>query len=140
MLYEFKQEDQQFYQLLETLDVLSYLNIFFENHKSRIKNSFEDMLEKMKKEERTERDTRFIKEMDSDQFIDVVEFTFEVMFAKDLIRLSEKYDDTKLVFLAAHNLAEKMSVDAQNSTYVKQIEHVILNCCNSVMFAYKNAE
>jgi hypothetical protein len=137
MLYEFKPEDQQFYQLLESLDIIPYLNIFLENHKSRIRNSFENMLDEMKNGESTERDTRFIEEMDCEQFIDVVKFTFEVMFAKDLLRSSTKCVDTKILFLAAHNLAEKMSCDVQNPIYINQIEHSITNCCNSVMLEYK---
>ena len=37
MTYKFKEEDQQFYKFLEKLDILPYLNVFVEQHKSRIK-------------------------------------------------------------------------------------------------------
>ena len=98
------------------------------------------MLDEMKREEKNEWNTRFIQEMDCEQFIYVVEFTFCVIFSKDMVRLSQRHNDTVLSALSAHSLAEKMSKDSQNATYVEQIEHVISNCCNSILFSYRNAQ
>ena len=135
MLYNFKPEDRQFYELLKGLDIIPHLEEFLANHKSRIKEAFENMLAEMKREEKSEWNTRFIQEMDCEQFIYVVEFTF-----CDMVRLSQRHNDTVLSALSAHSLAEKMSKDAQNTTYVEQIERVISNCCNSILFSYRNAQ
>lgn len=140
MLYNFKPEDRQFYELLEALDIIPHLETFLANHKSRIKEAFENMLDEMKREEKNEWNTRFIQEMDCEQFIYVVEFTFCVIFSKDMVRLSQRHNDTVLSALSAHSLAEKMSKDSQNATYVEQIEHVISNCCNLILFSYRNAQ
>ena len=139
MLYNFKPEDRQFYELLEGLDIIPRLQAFLASHKSRIKEAFENMLDEMKREEKNEWNTRFIQEMDCEQFIHVVEFTFCVIFSKDMVRLSRRHNDTVLSALSAHSLAEKMSKDAKNATYVEQIERVILNCCNSILCSYRNA-
>ncbi len=139
MLYNFKPEDRQFYELLKGLDIIPYLEEFLANHKLRIKDAFENMLAEMKREEKSEWNTRFIQEMDCEQFIYVVVFTFCVIFSKDMVRLSRRHNDTVLSALSAHSLAEKMSKDAQNATYVEQIERVISNCCNSILFSFRNA-
>lgn len=139
MLYNFKPEDRQFYELLEALDIIPHLETFLANHKLRIKEAFENMLDEIKREEKNEWNTRFIQEMDCEQFIYVVEFTFCVIFSKDMVRLSRRHNDTVLSALSAHSLAEKMSKDAQNVTYVGQIERVISNCCNSILSSYRNA-
>lgn len=52
MLYNFKPEDRQFYELLEALDIIPHLETFLANHKSRIKEAFENMLDEMKREEK----------------------------------------------------------------------------------------
>ena len=138
MVYQFDQKDRKFYELLEGLDILPYLETFLAHHKSRIEEAFEKILDEVKCEEKGEWNHRFIQEMDCEQFSYVVKFTFCVMFSKDMVEFSKKHD-TVLSVISAHNLAEKMSKNAQDSTYVGQVEHVISNCYNSILSSYRNA-
>ena len=140
MTYKFKEEDQQFYKFLEKLDILPYLNVFVEQHKTRIKKTYENMIAKMKENVQTERQAKFIEEMNYEQFYEVVKITFEIMFAKDMVRLTTNHKNVELLYLAAHSLAIKMSRDAQNVTYVSQMEHIISNCQDSIMQTYEIAK
>ena len=139
MTYKFKEEDRQFYQFLEKLEILPYLNAFIEQHKPRTKKSYENMIAKMKENLQTERQAKFIEEMNYEQFYEVVKITLEIMFAKDIVRLTTNHKSAELLYLAAHSLALKMSRNAQNATYVKQMEHIISNCQDSIMQTYRNS-
>ena len=97
MTYKFKEEDQQFYKFLEKLDILPYLNVFVEQHKSRIKKTYENMIAKMKENVQTERQAKFIEEMNYEQFYEVVKITFEIMFAKDMVRLTTNHKNVELL-------------------------------------------
>lgn len=140
MTYKFKEEDRQFYQFLEELKIIPYLNAFIEQHKSRTKKSYENMIAKMKENVQTERQAKFIEEMNYEQFYEVVKITFEIMFAKDMVRLTTNHKNAELLYLVAHSLAIKMSRDAQNVTYVSQMEHIISNCQDSIMQTYEIAK
>lgn len=140
MTYKFKEEDRQFYQFLQQLEILPYLNAFIEQHKPRTKKSYENMIAKMKENLQTERQAKFIEEMNYEQFYEVVKITFEIMFAKDMVRLTISQKNAELLYLAAHSLAIKMSRDAQNVTYVSQMEQIISNCQDSIMQTYEIAK
>ena len=97
------------------------------------------MIAKMKENVQTERQTKFIEEMNYEQYYEVVKITLEIMFAKDIVRLTTNHKNAELLYLAAHSLALKMSRNAQNATYVKQMEHIISNCQDSIMQTYRNS-
>lgn len=139
MQYNFKPEDRQFYELVESFGVVPHLEAFLANHTSRMAKAFENMLDEMKREEKNEMNTRFIQEMNCEEFIYVVEFTFCVIFSKDMVRLSQKHNNPAISALSARSLAEKMSNDFENATYVQQLERILNNCCNSILTAYRKA-
>lgn len=82
MQYYFKEEDLMFYNLLNQLKILPHLEQFLNKHTERIEYAFYELLTKMKEESRTPRNCAFIKQMDCKNFVDTVNFTFCVIFAK----------------------------------------------------------
>lgn len=139
MIYNFSIEDRFYNEILERLDIIPYLSLFFFQHESRVKAAFEKMVEEMKSEANSEDKTKVIEEMDFKQFFHVAEFTFEILFAKDFVRLYQTRD-ALISILSAHSLVKKMCADAQNEAYVKQVEFVIKKCCNSTLEAFRAYE
>lgn len=137
MQYNFAPVDMQYYSLLERLEILPHLENFLASHEPKITQAFENMIAKMESEAKTQWHTRFIQDMDCKQFINMFEFTFCVIFAKDMARVSQKHDNKKLSSAAALSMAIKMANNPSNPTYVEQLDRVVSICCNSILSAYR---
>lgn len=137
MKYNSKPEDLQFYDRLITLEILPHLQTFLALHEEIVTKAFEDMVAKAKSEEKSEQDTRFIQELNCEEFINVVKFTFCVIFSKDMDKVAQKHNYNKLSSLAAQSMAKKMANNPYNPTYVGQLDRVVSICCNSVLSAYR---
>lgn len=135
--YYFKQEDYRLHDVAESMGFLPYLKKVVQGNKIKIEKKFEDMLEEMKKEPENEARKKFIEEMNFNQFNDVVEFTFVVMFSQGLLKLVEEGKDIEQVFIMSYNLAEKMSND-HSSIYAKMIDQAIGCCYNGIILTYAN--
>lgn len=137
MIYTFKLEDRKNYEFLENAGITPNLKLFLEEYRPRMKTAFEQLLEEMKYEEKNERKTEFIQEMKCEEFIEIVEYAFCIMFSKDTLKMIQNNNDIELSILAAYQVAEKMRKNAQESSNAKLVDNVIAKCCNSVLSAYR---
>lgn len=136
MQYIFSNEDKQFYDFLEVLGISNFLDAFLEKQKDTICKSYNSLISEMENEQKSERHTEFLKDMNCEEFVSMIDFTFKVIFAKDLVNNSKSHDSV-ILSLAARNLAQKMSESPEDTIYISQLTRIISNCYNSILVNYK---
>lgn len=137
MIYNFKAEDRNYYEILDILGILPYLQLFLYQNENFIKDSLKNIIEEMKKEENSGFKSKFISEIDLDELLEVVNFTFIVIFSKDLTASMERGAEPVISILSARSLAIKMSIDTQNPSYIENLEKVIKICSTSILTSYR---
>ena len=122
MIFSFKHEDPLFYGLATELGITQYLNSFLTSNIEQIYIRFESMLKETENK---------IEEVSFDEFCECVNFTFVVIFAKNLIEISHGKDLDTLV-IAAQSLAKKMAIQPEKEEYLSQLDKILEICCNSI--------
>lgn len=137
MQYYFSPEDRMLYQLLEGSNLFLDAQEFLENHVERIQNAFEQMLEDLKKEEKTDSNRRVIRELDRDQFVDVVKHTFCIMIAKSIFRLYTNHQHNWRSTLTAEIWVTKMRENPKDEKYILLIDKAIEQCVKAIWQIYE---
>ena len=138
MQYDFSPEDRKLYQFLEASNLFFDVQKFLENQTERIQNAFEQMLMDLKKEEKTDWNRKVIRELDRDQFVDAVKFTFAVMSARSIPKLYEKHHHNQLANLTAKTWVTKMRENPQDKKYILLIDKAIERCVKAIWQTYES--
>lgn len=138
MQYDFSPEDRRLYQFLEGSNLFFDVQKFLENHTERIQNAFEQMLMDLKKEEKTDRNRRVIRELDRNQFVDEVKYTFCIMTAKSILELYAKHQHSPLSTLTAKSWVTKMRENPQDKKYILLIDKAIEQCVKAIWQIYES--
>ena len=118
MQYDFSPEDRRLYQFLEGSNLFLDIQNFLEYHTERIRNAFEQMLKDMENQAETDWNRKVIRELDRDQFVDVVKFTFCVMSARSILELYVKHQQNQLAILTAKIWVTEMRENPQDERHI----------------------
>lgn len=137
MQYDFRPEDRRLYQFLEGSNLFLDVQNFLEYHTERIRNAFEQMLKDMENKAETDWNRKVIRELDRDQFVDAVKFTFAVMSARSIQKLYEKHHHNQFANLTAKNWVTKMRENPQDKKYIMLVDKAIEQCVKAIWQIYK---
>lgn len=137
MQYYFSPEDRKHNQFLEGSDLFFDVQEFIENHTERIRNAFEQMLKDMENKAETDWNRKVIRELDRDQFVDAVKFTFAVMSARSIQKLYEKHHHNQLANLTAKSWVTKMRENPQDKKYIMLVDKAIEQCVKAIWQIYE---
>ena len=136
MQYDFSPEDRRLYQFLEGSNLFLDIQNFLEYHTERIRNAFEQMLKDMENQAETDWNRKVIRELDRDQFVDVVKFTFCVMSARSILELYVKHQQNQLAILTAKIWVTEMRENPQDERHILLVDKAIEQCKNAIRQEY----
>ena len=135
MNYVFTEEELIKYQVFEYLGVLPNLDVFLEENIIVMHKEFLKLIKKMEKEQNNERKEKFLKNIEYEDFIEILKKRFAINLEKELEK--ECKSNILELQLKARQISKEMSNDTQNAAYQKFLKEVVKSISNDILKEYR---
>ena len=135
MNYVFSEKELIKYQVFEYLGVLPNLDVFLEENILIMHKEFLKLIKKMEKEQKNERKEKFLKDIEYEDFIEILKKRFAINLEKELEK--ECKSDILKLQLKARKISQEMSNDTQNAAYQKFLKEVVKSISNDILKEYR---
>ncbi|MFR2571198.1 MAG: hypothetical protein ACLS90_05840 [Clostridia bacterium] len=135
MNYVFTEEELIKYQVFEYLGVLPNLDVFLEENIIVMHKEFLKLIKKMEKEQKNERKEKFLKNIEYEDFIEILKKRFAINLEKELEK--ECKSNILELQLKARQISKEMSNDTQNAAYQKFLKEVVKSISNDILKEYR---
>ena len=135
MNYVFTEEELIKYQVFEYLGVLPNLDVFLEENIIVMHKEFLKLIKKMEKEQENERKEKFLKNIEYEDFIEILKKRFAINLEKELEK--ECKSNILELQLKARQISKEMSNDTQNAAYQKFLKEVVKSISNDILKEYR---
>ena len=130
MNYVFTEEELIKYQVFEYLGVLPNLDVFLEENIIVMHKEFLKLIKKMEKEQKNERKEKFLKNIEYEDFIEILKKRFAINLEKELEK--ECKSNILELQLKARQISKEMSNDTQ-----KFLKEVVKSISNDILKEYR---
>ena len=131
----FTEEELIKYQVFEYLGVLPNLDVFLEENILIMHKEFLKLIKKMEKEQKNERKEKFLKDIEYEDFIEILKKRFAINLEKELEK--ECKSNILELQLKARKISQEMSNDTQNAAYQKFLKEVVKSISNDILKEYR---
>lgn len=131
----FTEEELIKYQVFEYLGVLPNLDVFLEENILIMHKEFLKLIKKMEKEQKNERKEKFLKNIEYEDFIEILKKRFAINLEKELEK--ECKSNILELQLKARQISKEMSNDTQNAAYQKFLKEVVKSISNDILKEYR---
>lgn len=135
MNYVFSEKELIKYQVFEYLGVLPNLDVFLEENILIMHKEFLKLIKKMEKEQKNERKEKFLKDIEYEDFIEILKKRFAINLEKELEK--ECKSNILELQLKARKISQEMSNDTQNAAYQKFLKEVVKSISNDILKEYR---
>ena len=135
MNYVFSENELIKYQAFEYLGVLPNLDVFLEENILIMHKEFLKLIKKMEKEQKNERKEKFLKNIEYEDFIEILKKRFAINLEKELEK--ECKSNILELQLKARKISQEMSNDTQNAAYQKFLKEVVKSISNDILKEYR---
>ncbi len=135
MNYVFSENELIKYQVFEYLGVLPNLDVFLEENILIMHKEFLKLIKKMEKEQKNERKEKFLKNIEYEDFIEILKKRFAINLEKELEK--ECKSNILELQLKARKISQEMSNDTQNAAYQKFLKEVVKSISNDILKEYR---
>ena len=135
MNYVFSKNELIKYQVFEYLGVLPNLDVFLEENILIMHKEFLKLIKKMEKEQKNERKEKFLKNIEYEDFIEILKKRFAINLEKELEK--ECKSNILELQLKARKISQEMSNDTQNAAYQKFLKGVVKSISNDILKEYR---
>ena len=135
MNYVFSENELIKYQVFEYLGVLPNLDVFLEENILIMHKEFLKLIKKMEKEQKNERKEKFLKNIEYEDFIEILKKRFAINLEKELEK--ECKSNILELQLTARKISQEMSNDTQNAAYQKFLKEVVKSISNDILKEYR---
>ena len=135
MNYVFTEEELIKYQVFEYLGVLPNLDVFLEENIIVMHKEFLKLIKKMEKEQKNERKEKFLKNIEYEDFIEILKKRFAINLEKELEK--ECKSNILELQLKARQISKEMSKNPKNSEYQNFLKEVVKSISNDILKEYR---
>ncbi len=135
MNYVFTEEELIKYQVFEYLGVLPNLDVFLEENILIMHKEFLKLIKKMEKEQKNERKEKFLKNIEYEDFIEILKKRFAINLEKELEK--ECKSNILELQLKARQISKEMSKNPKNSEYQNFLKEVVKSISNDILKEYR---
>lgn len=123
------------YQVFEYLGVLPNLDVFLEENIIVMHKEFLKLIKKMEKEQKNERKEKFLKNIEYEDFIEILKKRFAINLEKELEK--ECKSNILELQLKARQISKEMSKNPKNSEYQNFLKEVVKSISNDILKEYR---
>lgn len=131
----FTKEELIKYQVFEYLGVLPNLDVFLEKNILIMHKEFLKLIKKMEKEQKNERKEKFLKNIEYEDFIEILKKRFAINLEKELEK--ECKSNILELQLKARQISKEMSKNPKNSEYQNFLKEVVKSISNDILKEYR---
>lgn len=131
----FTEEELIKYQVFEYLGVLPNLDVFLEENILIMHKEFLKLIKKMEKEQKNERKEKFLKNIEYEDFIEILKKRFAINLEKELEK--ECKSNILELQLKARQISKEMSKNPKNSEYQNFLKEVVKSISNDILKEYR---
>lgn len=135
MNYVFTEEELIKYQVFEYLGVLPNLDVFLEENILIMHKEFLKLIKKMEKEQKNERKEKFLKNIEYEDFIEILKKRFAINLEKELEK--ECKSNILELQLKARQISKEMSKNPKNSEYQNFLKELVKSISNDILKEYR---
>lgn len=135
MNYVFTEKELIKYQVFEYLGVLPNLDVFLEENILIMHKEFLKLIKKMEKEQKNERKEKFLKNIEYEDFIEILKKRFAINLEKELEK--ECKSNILELQLKARQISKEMSKNPKNSEYQNFLKEVVKSISNDILKEYR---